>query len=291
MSTSDRMVPSTRPSRARWGRTCSRCQRSERSWTSASTRVASSIARVIQGSRSGALIGSARSEIGLPTSPGVSRRKVGRAPGEAPDATLPVEHQDGELDCVEEVQDVGVDELQVLVAAVELVVHRGELLVGRLELLLGRLQLLVEALELLVAGDQLVVGGGERVGAAPVLLEQDGQVLLGRRELFLERPVRGRAGAGRAGPGSPRAGARRRAGASSKSTTNAGSPAAAAFTGSTTRSQVRPPPVPADARCRSLCTGAAVRRASASASRSGPARPARAILRSWLWGSPAGGSR
>ena len=70
--------------------------------------------------------------------------------GVAPYAVILVQHQDGDLDRVEEVQDVGVHHLQVLVSAVQLVVHRGELLVGRLELLLGGLQLLVEALELLV---------------------------------------------------------------------------------------------------------------------------------------------
>ena len=130
-----------------------------------------------------------------------------RAPGEAPDATLSVEHQDGDLDRVQEVQDVGVDELQLLVPAVELVVHRGELLVRRLELLLGRLQLLVQALELLVAGDQLVVGGGEGIGAVAVFIQQRRHLLLHGGELLLQRlpggPVEARgpaAGRGRGGP-------------------------------------------------------------------------------------------
>ena len=56
----------------RRGRICSRYQRSERSWTSASTRMASFMARAIHCSRSGVWMGRATSVIRRPTSAGVS---------------------------------------------------------------------------------------------------------------------------------------------------------------------------------------------------------------------------
>src|SRR4030042_4999697 len=95
-----------------------------------------------------------------------------RARREAPDAAVRVEHDEGDLDGLEEVREVGVRELELLVAGVELVVHRRELLVGRLELLLGRLELLVHALELLVDRHALRVRGGELVVRAVVLLDE-----------------------------------------------------------------------------------------------------------------------
>ena len=108
---------------------------------------------------------------------------LGREPADVP---LLVQNDDGDVDGVQQVDEIGVDLARLQVAAVQLVVDRGQLFVGRLQLLLRRLQLLVEALQLFVARDQLLVGRAEIVVGPAVLLDQGVQVFRRRRQLVLE---------------------------------------------------------------------------------------------------------
>ena len=127
------------------------------------------------------------SSIGRPTSVDCTLSTPRARRREALDPPLGVEHDDRDVDGVEQVHQIGVALAHFLIAAVQLVVDGGQLLVGRLQLLLRRLELLVHALQLFVARDELFVGRGQIVVGARVLFDERLEILLRRR------PARARA--------------------------------------------------------------------------------------------------
>ena len=290
MSTSERMAPSMLPPGPRRGLICSRCQRSARSWTSASTSVDCSMARMIHCSRSGARMGRLTSLTRFPTSPGVSPRKV--------DARCVKRRMRRSSSSIRMGSSTASRRLRTSaltrcssrfrswsssfrVVSSSLVAWTSSLAVSSSSLRLCSSSLPDTRSSLAEASASLPRPCSSRSAArcSLVAASSSWSASLAAGSSRAASPPR------RAPPG-PGAGAAR----SSKSTTKVRSLPSAAAIGSTTRSQVWPGAAPSIA-MRSLRSGTDDVRASASGSRSGPARPGRAILRSWLCGSPWGGSR
>ena len=102
---------------------------------------------------------------------------------EAPDPSLVAQHDDRDLDAVEQVHEVVVDADELRVPVLQLLVQRRELLVRGLELLLGGVELLVGGLELLVRREDLLVGRLQLLVGRLLLLDHGLEVLPGRDQL------------------------------------------------------------------------------------------------------------
>ena len=81
--------------------------------------------------------------------------------GEAADAEIVAEHDDGEVDGAEEVDHVIAEFLEFEVTVLEFFVEGDEFFVGGLEFLGGGLHFFIGAVEFFVAGEDFFVGGAE----------------------------------------------------------------------------------------------------------------------------------